>query len=50
MWGEWGVNDTHKFPLDAMRFPRHLRCICEATHINFKDNRVDRRTTLPMVR
>ena len=25
MWGEWGVNDTHKFPLDAMRFPRHLR-------------------------
>ena len=23
-WGEWGVNDTHKFPLDALRFPLHL--------------------------
>jgi hypothetical protein len=24
-WGEWRVNDTHIFPLDALSFPPHLK-------------------------
>jgi hypothetical protein len=61
MWGEWGVNDTHKFPLDALGFPPHLGSmpgmvlglnlftLCqEAIHTIFKVKAADRCTLVRM--
>lgn len=33
-WGEWWLNDTHIFPLDALSFPPHLKVCLQGAGVN----------------